>query len=88
MTVGFISKLDQCSFKLGSPSYTTGMITLKEVVICLIVVSTSGYLSRNAILLLQVLGVKETVTLTMQSQIMYELNSMLEDRSKAIQLLP
>jgi hypothetical protein len=46
------------------------------------------YLSRNAILLLQVLGVKETVTLSMQIQIMDELDSMLEDRSKAVQLLP
>jgi hypothetical protein len=42
MTVGFICELDQCSFKLSSPSHTTGMSTLKEVVICLIVFSTSG----------------------------------------------
>jgi hypothetical protein len=42
MAVGFIHKLNQCSFKFSFPSHTTGMITLKEMVICLIVFSTYG----------------------------------------------
>jgi hypothetical protein len=36
VTVGFISELDQCSFKLRFPSHTTGMVTLKKMVVCLI----------------------------------------------------
>jgi hypothetical protein len=42
MTVCFISELDQCSFKLSFPSHTTGMVTLKEMVVCFIVFLTSG----------------------------------------------
>jgi hypothetical protein len=33
MTVGFISKFDQCCFELNFPSHTAGMITLKEMII-------------------------------------------------------
>jgi hypothetical protein len=54
MTVGFISKLDQCSLKLGSPSHTTGMITLKEVVICLIVFSKGGAINYQDVLVVVV----------------------------------
>jgi hypothetical protein len=37
VTVGFISELDQCSFKLSFPTCTTGMTTLKKMVVCFIV---------------------------------------------------
>jgi hypothetical protein len=42
VTVCFIRKLDKCSFKLRFPSQTTGMVTLKKMVVCFIVFSTSG----------------------------------------------
>jgi hypothetical protein len=40
MTVGFIHKLDQCSFKLSLPSRTTGMTTLKKMIKRLAVFAT------------------------------------------------
>jgi hypothetical protein len=43
MTASVIRKLDQqCGFKLRFPSRMTRMMTLKEMVICLIVVLTGG----------------------------------------------
>jgi hypothetical protein len=42
MTVGVIRKLDQRGFKLPFPSRMTGMLALKEMIICLIVVLTGG----------------------------------------------
>jgi hypothetical protein len=42
VTVGFISELDQYSFKLRFPSRRTGMTTLKKMIICFIVFSASG----------------------------------------------
>jgi hypothetical protein len=42
MTVGVICELDQCSFKLRFPSRTTGMKTLKKMIVRLTVFATGG----------------------------------------------
>jgi hypothetical protein len=42
VTVGVICELDQCSFKLSFPSCTTGMTTLKKMIVRLTVFATGG----------------------------------------------
>jgi hypothetical protein len=42
VTVGVIFELDQCSFKLRFPSRTTGMTTVKKMIVRLTVFAAGG----------------------------------------------